>query len=303
MKRYYVLICVLLFAIAAQAQSVDVSEGLIKKNEYQKVAQKVKKKKGESGGTEALATSDTSKKDSIDVLIRPRVMIFGLTSLNNSNNDVLNSLNGTGRIGATFFLAKSGKVKLTMGVNMLNAKPPKGVSRDSVDFNSLMFPETGNFGFLLNPSVRLTKFRDPSEEHTLWAEAFFAYRKVSIDSPNISFKSLVYNLGLKYQWKYKIDDEHGNIIFTVMPYWSYFNIPDEDVTRFNLLLNDPLFEKVNKKAGITAFGAKSTMQYKNFLFFFDLRYNNNTKRLNDDNPLKGTKVNIGFVTAFSLKQF
>ena len=166
-----------------------------------------------------------------------------------------------------------------MGVNMLNAKPPKGVSRDSVDFNSLMFPETGNFGFLFNPSVRLSKFRDASEEHTLWAEAFFAYRKVSIDSPNISFKSLVYNLGLKYQWKYKIDDEHGNIIFTVMPYWSYFNIPDEDVTRFNLLLNDPLFEKVNKKQGSPLLAQNQRCSIKTSLLF-DLRYNNNTKRLN-----------------------
>lgn len=187
-----------------------------------------------------------------------------------------------------------------MGVNLLNANPSKGIKRDSVDFNSLMFPETGNFGYLFSPSFRLNK--NGNKENNYWIEASFAYRKVAVDSPSISFKAVSYNIGVKYEWDYVMEDDN-RITFSLMPYFNFFNIPNEDVKKFKSLIKDPLFENTNRGAVIPSFGVKNSMQYKNFIFFFDIRYNMKTSDLDDDNPIKGTKVNVGFVTAFSLKSF
>ena len=88
-----------------------------------------------------------------------------------------------------------------------------------------------------------------------------------------------------------------------MAYGNLFNIPNEDVNRFTTVLKDSLFKNVNKGAEIYSLGTKASFQYKNFMFYFDIRNNLNTKGLNDDSPFKGTKVNIGFITAFSLKEF
>jgi hypothetical protein len=301
MKSMIYLCLFLLLAGSLQAQVADPSEILMNPKTLSKKHTKEIQKTTitKSGSDSTVQVENIDSVYTVDTIIRPRAMIYGLTSLNNANNDVLNSLNGTGRLGFILLIGKHGGLKLNMGVNLLNANPSKGISRDSVDFNSLMFPESGNFGFLFNPSVRLKKW--DNEEHSLWADASFAYRKVSVDSPNISFKSLVYSVGLKYQWKYKIDEEKGNLLFTLMPYWNYFNIPDEDVTKFNTILSDSLFEKVNRTAAISSIGVKTSVQYKNVMFFFDIRSNLNTMGLRDENPFKGTKVNIGFVTAFSFK--
>lgn len=247
---------------------------------------------------------DTTIKDDTtvkhDTIIEDRISIFGLTSMNTSTTDALSSLNGTGRLGVVFYPGKEKRFRINIGVNLLNANPSTGVKRDSVDFNSLMFPETGNFGYLFSPSYRLSK--TGIKESSLWVEGSFAYRKVAVDSPAISFKALSYNLGIKYVWDYLLQDEN-RITFSFMPYFNLFNIPNEDVKKFKSLIKDPLFENTNHGAMIPAIGVKNSMQYKNFIFFFDIRYNMKTSDLDDENPMKGTKVNIGFVTAFSFKNF
>lgn len=104
-------------------------------------------------------------------------------------------------------------------------------------------------------------------------------------------------------WDYKNGDEEKNFIFTLLGYWNLFNVPDEDVRRFNSIMNDSLFSKVSKGAEIYSIGLKTTVQYKQFVFFADLRRNIKTKELDDDNPFKGTKFNIGFATSLKLKSF
>lgn len=305
MKRVTLLFALIVFFSKIQSQVIDPNPGL----RLDKHVEKVKKIyttviKTIEKGKENEAKSDTTVKEedtvTHDQTDNNRIAIYGLTSLNNSTNDVLNSLNGTGRLGVMFFPSLKRNFKINMGVNLLNANPPTGIKRDSVDFNSLMFPETGNFGYMFSPSLRLAK--PWNGENSIWLEGSFAYRKVAVDSPSISFKTLSYNVGIKYQWDYIMKDTN-RLIFTIMPYWNYFNIPDEDVRKFKSLIDDPLFDKTNNGAEIQSIGVKNTVQYKNFIFFFDLRYNMQTKDLDEDNPLRGTKVNVGFVTAFSLKSF
>lgn len=303
MKQLLTLLILVLMCSVTYAQVIDPIPGL-KKDKKAKTVESI-----QWMITEQITDGKTTKKDTSvkknaevvqDVLTEDRISIFGLTALNNSTNDVLSSLNGTGRLGIMFYPDVKKRFKINMGVNLLNANPSTGIKRDSVDFNSLMFPETGNFGYLFSPSYRLGK--KGKKESSLWLEGSFAYRKVAVDSPSISFKTLSYNLGIKYVWDYVMEDEN-RITFSLMPYFNFFNIPNEDVKKFKSLIDDPLFQKTNSGAMIPSIGVKNTMQYKNFIFFFDLRYNMKTSDLDDDNPLKGTKVNVGFVTAFSLKSF
>jgi hypothetical protein len=232
------------------------------------------------------------------------VTFYGLTALNSAGNDIASSLSATGRLAVEFVVATNQSFKINLAANLVNTNPSKGVKKDSIDFNSLMFPETGNFGFLFNPAYRLRSWVDNADKnlHSLFLEASFAYRKVRLDSFNADFKILSYNIGCKYQWDYLIKDDN-HFLFTGMLYWNLFNVPDEDVNKFNLILNDPVFKEVNKNAEIQSVGFKVTTQYKNFIFFADLRKNIATDNLDDDNPFKGTKFNIGFATVLPIKRF
>jgi hypothetical protein len=225
-----------------------------------------------------------------------KVTFYGLTALNSSTETLSDNITATGRLAAQLQLLD--KLKIGIGVNLLNANPSKGIKKDSVDFNSLMFPETGNYGFLFNPSWEIKN----TGTHGLYLDATYAYRRIAIDSPDVSFKINSVNVGLRYQWSYPKDDD-DQLVFSLMGYWNFFNIPDEDVKKFNILIKDPLFLQNNKNAEIYSIGLKTIVQYKSFLFFADLRRNLNTKNLDDDNPFKGTKFNIGFATSVKLKSF
>lgn len=225
-----------------------------------------------------------------------KVTFYALGSVSGSNDDVTKTITASGRLGVDFTLTRN--FNLNIGANLLNANPTSKIKKDSVDFNSLMFPETGNFGFLFNPSLKLKTLN--SGEHGFWLDGTYTLRKVAIDSPDVNFKVSTANIGFKYVWNFK-KDTPDNFTFTFMPYWNLFNIPNEDVKRFNAVLNDPLFEKTNKGAAIYSWGIKTTVQYKTMIFYADLRNNRNTNELNDENPLKGTKYNIGFSTYLQLK--
>jgi hypothetical protein len=225
-----------------------------------------------------------------------RITFYALGTVNGATDDVIKSITASGRLGVKFNLGSD--VHVNIGANLLNANPATKIKKDSVDFTSLMFPETGNFGFMFNPSLRL--FRLKAAEHSLWLDGTFTYRKMAIDSPNVSFKVNAVNVGVKYIWNHN-QGTVDNFIFTFMPYWNLFNIPDEDVKKFNSLLNDPLFEKINSKAELYSIGMKTSVQFQSFIFFADLRRNRKTTDLDDNNPLKGTKFNIGFSTYLKLK--
>lgn len=246
------------------------------------------------------------------------VDFYALGSINGSNEDVVNTITASGRLAVVF--SPINNLKLNIGANLLNANPANKIKKDSVDFNSLMFPETGNFGFIYNPSFKLTGLKFHSKKnkeegkivnkevdkisyHSLWLDATYSYRKVAIDSPNVNFKVNSVNAGIKYIWEYRPNDSLRHFTFTLIGYWNFFNIPDEDVKKFNTIINDSTFSKYNKNAEIHSIGLKTTVQYKNFLFFADLRRNIKTKELSDNNPLKGTKFNIGFATYLNLKSF
>jgi hypothetical protein len=246
---------------------------------------------------------DNLKNSNIDT---SRFVFFGEAALGSGSN-VLSSITSSGSIN--FFGRPFGNWSFSLAANLLYANSST-IKKDSVDFTSLMFPETGHFGLLASVSYDFKlKDKDSSDkgsEQTLSPIVEFAYRKVSIDSPAIGFKVLNYNFGIRYQWAYKSQNaakDEGKV--TIMPYINLLSIPMEDVKNFTTFIQsrDSLFSSVNKKAQIFSFGIKATLQYKSFVFFADYRKNLNTSGFTDSDPLKGTAFNIGFATSFKLLSF
>lgn len=249
------------------------------------------------------------KKDSLNMVKDsvsryPLITFYGSAAVG-AGTDFLSTITSTGQLNA--IVNPFGKTFVGIGANLLFANPDKGGNKDSVDFKSLMFPETGKFGVLASilQKIDLNKNgrSDTSNEfrqHFLIPQVSFAYRRVTIDSTSTGFKVLNYNVGIKYQVEGMTKDSN-RIVFSVMPYWHYFNIPNEDVTFFQKTVNDSLFTNFNKGAAIQALGIKTTLQYNSFVFFFDIRQTLNTAtNMADTNPFKGTLVNVGFSTNIKL---
>lgn len=237
---------------------------------------------------------------------KKRVVFYASTSLSGETSDLEKSFTASGKLAvaanpiADFYLG--------IGANLLNVNPASQ-KRDSVDFNSLMFPETGNFGVLITPSYRIN-LGDQSSASSFSLNPFyeFAYRKVAIDSPDLAFKVFNHTIGAGLQWHYKpdADDEKNELTVNLIPYWHLFNIPTEDVKSFTTFVNDTLFQKAafeKKSVNIGSFGIKLTAQYSNFIFFADFRRNLRARNLPDGNPFKGGAVNVGFMTSFRIGSF
>jgi hypothetical protein len=238
---------------------------------------------------------------------RQHVSFFATTALSGeASSGIENSFSASGKLLA--LVNPIANFNLGIGANLLNVNPSK-VKKDSVEFNSLMFPETGNFGVLITPSYRF-KLYDNEDQGTISLIPFyeFAYRKVSVDSPQLSFKVYNHTAGCGLQWHYKPDEanEKNELTVTVSPYWHLFNIPVEDVKNFTTFVNDTLFAKAaldQKKIRVSSFGIKLTAQYSNFIFFADFRKNRHSEDLPDGDPFKGGAVNIGFLTSFRIGSF
>lgn len=235
-----------------------------------------------------------------------RLSFYASTALSDQANDLASSLTAAGKIQT--LCNPVGNFYLGVGANLLNVNPARA-KKDSVDFNSLMFPETGNFGVLITPSYRISLNIDSNaNDFSLTPFYEFAYRRISIDSPDLSFKVYNHTFGIGLQWHYKPDenDDKKEIIITANPYWHLFNIPVEDVKSFTSFINDTLFEKAavrNKIVNVNSFGFKLTLQYSNFIFFADFRRNMHTDNLADNDPFKGGAVNVGFITSFKIFSF
>lgn len=235
-----------------------------------------------------------------------RVAFFATTALSgDAASGIENSFSASGKLLALVNPIKG--LNIGIGANLLNVHPSK-VKKDSVDFNSLMFPETGNFGVLITPSWRFKLKGDDKNRSSFIPFYEFAYRKVAVDSPQLSFKVFNHTIGCGLEWHYKpdADNEKNDVTINVSPYWHLFNIPAEDVKNFTTFVNDTLFAKAaleQKKIRVGSFGIKFTAQYSNFIFFADFRRTRHSEDLSDGDPFKGSAVNVGFLTSFKISSF
>jgi len=232
----------------------------------------------------------------------PKVIFYGSTALSGEGADITKTLTASGQLMVTANIFE--KFSVNLGANLLNVNPVK-TKKDSVDFNSLMFPETGNFGFLVHPSYRFALHASGEDEYSVIPFYEFAYRKVSIDSPQLAFKVYNHSIGAGFEWNHH-PDEKNDFTLNASVYYHWFNIPVEDVKRFTTFVNDSLFEKAavhSNNVLVKSMGIKFTVLYNSFVFFADFRKNFGTSELSDNDPFKGGAVNIGFQTLFRIKTF
>ena len=243
------------------------------------------------------------------------------TSAINSSQELIESATASQKFSGRFDLKKpvdgSGfnfftGYSASIGMNVINLKPAD-VDKDSIDLISLMFPETGNFGFM--GSLGATYFYNEYSDHktnAISCDITFCLRqaKVSnipqydsvgnfIESQTINFSVLNFNImPFKYTWRYK-PDANFKAEISIGLYYHFFTIPKEDARDFNKLfpVNEPLFD-VNKTSVIRAIGIKIAASINDFIIFADLR--NNYVRdeilVPDNNPFKGFVFNAGFAT-------
>lgn len=247
----------------------------------------------------ALADSIKKMSDLIEELSDDNyiVQFFAGASINSS--DGAKDLGATSRVSATIKLAD--KLRFNLGYNVRGVKP-QGISKDSLDLISLMFPEASSTGYLMSISYDFFKEdKSKMKRHNLSPYAEFAFKQSKVESPIIDsagvevgktildFSSLNYNIGLQYSFTYEPKDKPENTVnLTLQAYINFFNIPNEDEDKFYELVNDKL-----DNSNITSLGIKSTLSYKDFTVFGDFRNNFSTKNLRNDNVFKGFVFNIG----------
>lgn len=271
----------------------------------------------DSSGTEArqdlknMRTEYEKKKDeavkefnafSASAESNPFISFYGAASIG-GGTDFVSAITSSGQMNALVNPVRN--LFVGIGANLLYANPGNNVKKDSVVLNSLMFPETGKFGVLGTLAYKFPISRySPNDayyrRHFIIPQFSFAYRKVDIDSSSIGFKVLNYNLGIKYQVEAKSKDGEDDLSFSMMLYAHYFNIPDEDAKKFHQLVNDEVFKESNSDAALFAWGIKTSVQYNSLFFYFDIRRVTGTSNFMDDDPFKGTLVNIGFSTWLKL---
>ncbi len=236
-----------------------------------------------------------------------RVTFFGSASIS-SSEDIINSASGSGRMSAYcnfghdfgFFIAYN-----RIGIR------PSTISEDSLDVNSIMFPDAGNTGFMtsINWSPIITQQNNVAVSRIL-TTLEFALKQTSVETTTITestdtagnissvsetktvgFTSLNYHLGATYVWTYLPSDNKENAVQAGLGFYIHLlNIPNEDAQYFAEIFKD--LQLKDKGSKVFSSGFKFTLQYKGLNFYGDIRQNYKSK-LDDTNPLKGTVFNIG----------
>lgn len=251
------------------------------------------------------------KTDSVE-----RIYLYGAAAIATSNN-TSTSFTGVQRFAAKYVIASldtanSGLgfrgLEAFVGLNLINLTP-NAISVDSINFLSMMFPETGNTGVIVGPQITILNRKENKVTHSLKSEISGSLRqnKISLrvdenDTSSIQttrtcdFTVLNINfIPVKYIFNYEAEENFKSWL-SVSPYFNWLNIPNEDVENFNLLFSDPFFDGKKSNSVIPSWGVKLTGGINGLEFYIDARSNYNLNSLPDTNPFKGFVFTGGFVT-------
>ena len=252
-----------------------------------------------------------------------RIFIYGGGSVNTSS-DLTSSLSATQKFAARYVFAPfvERKIKNWSGwgigltgmisMNTLNLEPT-GVSKDSIDFVSLMFPETGNAGFIFGPELTYFMKEKNGVYHQFACEISGSLRQNKVNnvlvidsigqvaaSETVNFSLININImPIKYTFHYQ-PEANLSTWFNWGLYYNFFNVPNEDAANFNRIFNEPMFDDEGEDSNINSIGMKISGGINGFEFFADLRYNVTTSGLQNDNPFKGMVFNAGFATSVTV---
>ena len=245
-----------------------------------------------------------------------RIYLYGGAAIATSNN-TSSTFSGVQRFAAKYVFRPISELdsnKTVLGfdafisMNLINITP-NAISQDSLNFLSMMFPETGNTGFILGPQITWGHGGQNGVSHLFKSELSFSLRQnkisMNVDENDTSsiqttktcdFTVLNYNVvPIKYIFEYE-PEEKFKAWLSISPYVNILNIPNEDVENFNLLFSEPIFKTGRKNSKIPSAGVKFTGGINGLEFYIDLRNNFNLGLVPDNNPFKGFVFTGGFTT-------
>jgi hypothetical protein len=245
-----------------------------------------------------------------------RFFLISLTSLN-SSKEFVDNLQGSQNLSfiirpivqntSNQGLKKCG-LDLYGGINILHLKP-QGLATDSLDLRSLLFPEAGNFGFMIAPILHWKITQTKNVIHRFSTELSYSFRQNKLknslqydslgnplsESLDLNFTTITWNIiPVRYNMKYSPNKDLV-VDFNLAPYFNLLNIPNEDVNTFNRIFpkENPVFEP-DERSFISGIGLKMSCSINGFMLFADVRQNFNVKKYESNTGLTGMIFNVGF---------
>ncbi|HPE97328.1 MAG TPA: hypothetical protein PKX04_05170, partial [Chitinophagales bacterium] len=243
-----------------------------------------------------------------------RFFLYGSAAIN-TTEDLQTSLSASQQFAALFrvlpFQPKENKnsgngLDVIISMNALHLRPT-GVAADSIDLESMLFPQTGNAGFIVGPRYQYFGKNNGAVYHSLSGSAAFALRQARVTGVEVTdtsgvltsrdIKVDVINLNIMpVEWTFAYSREDLKCSFSAGLYYHWFNIPNEDAASFNLLMDEDVFRESGRNSFINALGMRFRGEINSFEFFTDIRYNSTGRTFSNDNPYKGFVYNAGFST-------
>ncbi len=217
-----------------------------------------------------------------------------LYGIGNLNSETLNKINSSGKIAVSIVphynidKQRFFEVYLSFNKNASNS--------DSILASTILFPEVGNHSFLATVrrvyAIKGKNNRLINEGHYFAPFLEFSQKNIKVDTSskqgkNTSgfFSTLTYTFGYSYIFTREI--EKTSVAFSVSPYISALNIPDEDNDDYRKIFSSPKLPST-----LLSLGIKTVFQIKGFQIFADMRHlwGSETKVPRD---LRGFNSNIG----------
>ena len=217
-----------------------------------------------------------------------------LYGIGNLNSETLNKINSSGKIAVSIVPHYNEKKRRFFEVYLSFNK--NATNSDSILASTVLFPEVGNHSFLATVrrvyALKGKNNRLKDEGHYLAPFIEFSQKNIKVDTGSAQgkntsgyFSTLIYTFGYSYIFNRKI--EKTEIGFSLSPYLSVLNIPDEDNSDFRKIFNNQKLPST-----LLSFGIKTVFQIKGFQIFADMRHTwgSETKVPRD---LRGFNSNIG----------
>lgn len=236
--------------------------------------------------------------------------VFGISGIGNLNQESLSSLNASGKIALY-----ARPVQFRNNAITIYASYNKSASNnDSVLYEKLIFPEIGNSSF--SGTLQFDKIwrHDTVSGHALSPFFEFSMKKIisdsTADNQNLYFRALSYTIGVKYTFGYtkkSFNDstKSTNLSFFAIPYLSFLNIPNEDVSDYRALVsrNVKLISSDPLTDNISTWGIKIGFQINNLQVFSDFRSVLNNNKKVPVRALQGFHSNIGIIFNADVLEF
>ena len=246
--------------------------------------------------------ADDNKNDSNKKNQDYKIPILILYGIGNINEEALSQINSSGKISFLFTPYQSDSQSLFLNISANK----NATNKDTLLASTLLFPEVGSHSFIgtVGFSIVLDLGADFRTNNIITPFFEFAYKKISKEikdtvnnelSVDKKFFTLNYTVGMKFSMVFQEQAFNGS--FSLIPYLSFFNIPDEDREDY-VEISKQNFKFLNNANSLNdsfkAFGIKTVIEMNKFQFFVDFRHvlRKNTIQVRE---LRGLKMNIGFV--------